>query len=431
MLFQPRNLWVGIIGVLAINLCGCATYSPRPLDDVPFRERAKTQTIGKVRVTVAALRERESKKLFAVSLAKQNIQPVWVEVQNDDDVPYLLLQLDLDPFYYSPLEVSYKNRLKFLPAARKKMDEHFERSAFYEFIAPGTVSSGFVFASLDEGSKAVTVSLLGPQRLKRFNFIVEVGDIRMDYQEVDFDALYDEDEIVHCDETELRDAIRGLPAATKNKKGTKLGDPLNLIIVADMNTLFSVFIRAGWDETETLYSRSARVTAGAFLFRKKYRYSPIGPLFVFGRSQDLALQKARDTIDERTHLRLWMTNMRFEGKPVWFGQISRDIGVRFTRHTWNLTTHKIDPDIDSERWYLIQDLIATQGIARIGFVGGVGAATFHEPRKNLTGDPYYTDGLRVVMFLTDETVSLKQLRFLDWEFPPTAEEFRAEWLSRN
>jgi LssY C-terminus len=34
--------------------------------------------------------------------------------------------------------------------------------------------------------------------------------------------------------------------------------------------------------------------------------------------------------------------MRFEGKPVWVGQVSRDIGVRFTLATWNLVTHRID-----------------------------------------------------------------------------------------
>ena len=56
---------------------------------------------------------------------------------------------------------------------------------------------------------------------------------------------------------------------------------------------------------------------------------------------------ARGTvINERLHLRLWLTPLRYEGKPVWVGQISRDIGVRFTTKAWNLTTHRIDPDID-------------------------------------------------------------------------------------
>ena len=48
--------------------------------------------------------------------------------------------------------------------------------------------------------------------------------------------------------------------------------------------------------------------------------------------------------------------MRFEGKPVFVGQISRDIGVRFTTKTWPPVTHEIDPDIDEARNALIEDL---------------------------------------------------------------------------
>ena len=33
-----------------------------------------------------------------------------------------------------------------------------------------------------------------------------------------------------------------------------------------------------------------------------------------------------------------------EGLPVWNGQISREIGVRFTLKTWPPVTHNINPD---------------------------------------------------------------------------------------
>ncbi len=41
-----------------------------------------------------------------------------------------------------------------------------------------------------------------------------------------------------------------------------------------------------------------------------------------------------------------------------------------------------------------------------------------EPRHNLTGDPYFTDGFRLVMWLTSKPVSIVQIEFLDWEIPP-------------
>ncbi len=139
-------------------------------------------------------------------------------------------------------------------------------------------------------------------------------------------------------------------------------------------------------------------------------------LYVYGRGQDVALQKARDTIHERNHLRLWLTPLRLNGEAVWVGQISRDIGVRFTRKT--ITTHKIDPDVDEARNYLLQDLWYSQVLAQYSYVAGVGAATYSEPRGNLTGDPYFTDGLRAVMWLSGDSLDMEEIEFLDWETPP-------------
>jgi hypothetical protein len=127
------------------------------------------------------------------------------------------------------------------------------------------------------------------------------------------------------------------------------------------------------------------------------------------------MQKARKTVDERNHLRLWLTPYRVNDDPVWLGQISRDIGVRFTTQTWNLTTHAIDPDVDESRTYLVQDLIWSESVAQLGFVGGAGKATIDEPRHNLTGDPYFSDGLRAVFVISEDDVAFDQVQMLPWE----------------
>jgi hypothetical protein len=137
---------------------------------------------------------------------------------------------------------------------------------------------------------------------------------------------------------------------------------------------------------------------------------------VYGRRQDAALQKVRESIHERNHLRLWLSPMRFEGKPVWVGQISRDIGVKFTTKT--ILTHKIDPDVDETRDFLIQDLWYAQGLAKFALVKGVGAAPISMPRATLTGDPYFTDGLRAVLWVSSEPVDLEDIEFVEWEKPP-------------
>jgi hypothetical protein len=84
------------------------------------------------------------------------------------------------------------------------------------------------------------------------------------------------------------------------------------------------------------------------------------------------------------------------------GQVSRDIGVRFTWHTWNLTTHRIDPNVDEARDYVMEDLFEAGRIAAGGYIPGVGACTKESPRHNLTGDPYFTDGHRAVIVVSDQ-----------------------------
>jgi hypothetical protein len=54
-------------------------------------------------------------------------------------------------------------------------------------------------------------------------------------------------------------------------------------------------------------------TARAFIFRDEFLTSPVSPLYVFAREEDIALQKARSTINERVHARLWVTPYTFEG----------------------------------------------------------------------------------------------------------------------
>ena len=85
---------------------------------------------------------------------------------------------------------------------------------------------------------------------------------------------------------------------------------------------------------------------------------------------------------------------------VWIGQVSRDIGVRFTPKTWNLTTHRVDPDVDEARDYVIEDLLQAGRIEATGYAECVGPCDIASPRRNLTGDPYFTDGKRAVILLS-------------------------------
>jgi hypothetical protein len=325
----------------------------------------------------------------------------------------------VDPEYFSPLEAAYRSHRTFGGATNAAIDRHFHEKQMPSYVAEASEESGFVLTNLDEGSKPVEVLLVGDRKTQSFSFLLPVPGLRKDWELVDRDRLRDPNEVRSYDEEEVRRALAALPCCTTDASGKSFGDPLNLVVVGGTDEeVYPAFLRRGWYETEQIYGRSVWRTLRSFLFGSRYRYSPVSPLYVFGRPQDIALQKARQTVHERNHLRLWRAPFRFGDRPVWIGQISRDVGVRFTPRTWNLTTHAIDPDVDESRFYLFQDLLASQKLAAIGYVGGVGAAPLERPRENLTGDPYFTDGLRAVFVLSDDAVPYDEVDFLDWEEPP-------------
>ena len=98
---------------------------------------------------------------------------------------------------------------------------------------------------------------------------------------------------------------------------------------------------------------------------------------------------------------------------MFLGQISRDIGVKFNKRT--LTTHVIDPDVDDTRGTLTGSLAYSQALTKIAFVKGSQKSTVEDTHYNLTPDPYYSDGLRVVLFFDARPTTLDMIELLNWE----------------
>jgi hypothetical protein len=394
---------------------GCAHYSPQPMANVPFLQRAATQTRGDIRVTVAVPSDEESSRLFGVPVADEGIQPVWLEVENRSDRPYWFLPLTLDPGYFTPLEAANRVRYRFSAQANAEMQAHFLDSALPPYVAPKQRIAGWVLTNLDRGVKSVIVELLGPPSLEEFVFMVPIPGLRADYQDVEHDTLYRADQIRNVDETALRAALEGMPCCATTEDGKAIEDPLNFVLIGARDEITPSFARAGWHVSEVLKRRSALKTFQSYFFGSQYRYAPISAIYVFDRRQDLSLQKARETARERNHLRIWQTPLRYAGKPVWIGQISRDIGLSYNLK--NIVGHEVDPDVDEARNYLVQDMLRTQKLTRFGWVRGVGASPPSDPRHMADGTPFFTDGLRAVMMFGTTRTPLDQIRLLDWEKP--------------
>jgi LssY C-terminus len=380
--------------------------------------RAAVQQQGPVTVRAAVLTDDESQRYFGVALADEGIQAVWLSVENASDALLYYLPITTDPNYFTPPEAAQLFHSWWSAEGNEAVDGLFAREALPDIVPPRQTAAGFVLTHREGGLKFLNASFVESGQQSDFRFVLPLGGRIYAVQEVDFNKLYPLASMEAVDLTGLRSKLQTLPCCTVNKGGDGSGDPLNLVVIGSGPDAIFPFILRGWRLDEPLDLHSALRSVRAFLFGSEYLNAPISPLYVFGRTQDVSLQKARNKISLRNHLRLWRAPFTIDDQYVWVGQISRDIGIKLTTESWYLTTHRISPEVDQDRYYLLQDLVMTGEVARFGFVSGVGASTAPNPRTNLTGDSYLTDGLRLVVFLGAKQRSISEIEFLNWERPP-------------
>ena len=428
--------------------------------------RAETRTQAGVEVTVAVPDSRECQRLFGTPLASKGLQPVFIRVRNGSQTMLRPQFRSIDPQYFTPLEAAARCHfsiakrlsafgiigwlfapllllipLKLITAhwANRRMDAYFQKQGLHRRpISPGETVEGFVYTSLDAGTKIVRINLMAISQFHHdawrphhtsedkpessvsnatssasdvsLTFSLAVPNISLDHEHQQLAERSKTAEFEEVNVTTLIERLRSVSVVVSDRNSRGSGDPVNLVIIGSFEKLLVSFM-GRWDETEAITLATCWKTAKAFLLGSEYRYSPVSPLYLFGRSQDIALQQIRQSINVRMHLRLWLSPFRLEAQPVWVGQVSRDIGVRLTTKTWNLTTHRIDPDIDESRDYVLDDLLDAERVEAAGHVTATTPATADVPRRNLTGDPYYTDGKRVVILLTDQP---GKPRFVEW-----------------
>jgi hypothetical protein len=403
----------GVIGILVV--AGCASsFQPRPLEEVEFLKRTQTQSEGNVRVTAAVLSAAESEAVFGVALYKKGIQPIWLEIENKDDKPTWFLPFSVDPDYFSPLEVTYPYHRTFDKAYNDQIDQHFLEHAMGLYLAPGSTRSGFVFTNLDLGTKSFNVDLVGEDNEPNiFTFFIPVPGLRADHEDVDFDNLYSVNEMISYDEAGFREALKNLPCCTTNEDGTKPGGPLNIVIVANGLDILRVLIRSGWNETATTKDSDDSKTDISKDLPQGYRYKPVVPLYFYGRPQDASFREPRASDFERNKIRLWLSPMRVEGQEVWVGQVGREYGKGSSAGN----VSKLD--WDEVRSFLLQNVWYSQGLEKYAYVEVPGAAvTISQPKTTSRGTTYITDGYRLVMWLSGDSVPLSEVEPVDWDRPP-------------
>lgn len=413
-------------GLLA--LVGCAAPGGVGLLAPEARGSLQSSTRDGVTVSAAMLSPAQAKSRFGVDLDRHDIQAAWIGVRNGSTRGLWLIRNLVDADFYSADEVASMLGGDLPRDERDALRQRLRDESIRVYLQPATITEGHLFLPKIEGGRFLDVRLQGdawdaaapsapaaPARELRFGFAVALPDGEFDFERLDPATIYAGRETPDLDADGLRRLLESLPCCTRDRDGRNDGDPLNVVLVGDAAQLMNAMTRGGWSFTHRITAHSVGREIAAALSGSAYPVAPVSSLYAFGRSHDIALQRARRSIAQRNHMRLWLAPFRFEGRHVWVGQVSRDIGVKLTTQSPTLTTHVIDPQVDATREYLLHSLLARHLVERFGFVKGSAAATRDAPRRNLTDDPYFSDGMRLVVVLSRDQVPIGAVRNLMWE----------------
>jgi LssY C-terminus len=182
------------------------------------------------------------------------------------------------------------------------------------------------------------------------------------------------------------------------------GDMVNFLIVGSEDAMQKVFTTAGWVKVDADVRGTVLHGILESISKESYLTMPMSPLYLFGRPQDYGWAHAEPikVVASRNHLRLWKAPFEIDGRTLWVGAATHDIG--FDRDERNDgITHKIDPDIDLEREYVEKTLTATGLIDEVAYALPSDAL---KDARTATGGSFHSDGRVLTLKISDSAGSI-------------------------
>ena len=139
-------------------------------------------------------------------------------------------------------------------------------------------------------------------------------------------------------------------------------EPINFIFIAKSNNdLLNIFKKSWWDRADQLWRTSIKKMWIALINKTDYYTAPITPLYWNKKIQNFWFQKPTDdeNLKFRHHIRIWKTNYKILNNYIYFWCWIFDDWLKW----W--ITHKIDPNLDKEREYILGDFKSTWIIKKI------------------------------------------------------------------
>ena len=226
-----------------------------------------------------------------------------------------------------------------------------------------------------------------------------------DHATVDWKSLYDMDSIQDVSIDQLRTELLELPCCTTNRDGSGQGQPINIVLVANGIEVLQSLLRAGWSETS--YEKDDN-----YLNNVEY---------LFGRPPDAVFRKSRGRstlTTDRNELSLWLAPLKNDGNWVWMAQVKHAIGQRYKINEIFFGAAQ-DPDIDDGRNFLLQNLWYSQTLLAVAYSDTGLAVPVSNPMLDFNNNAFFTDGGRIVMWLSGDPVALQDVRNFSWDEQPT------------
>jgi hypothetical protein len=190
--------------------------------------------------------------------------------------------------------------------------------------------------------------------------------------------------------------ISRIPRRVADKDGNP-GDMVNFLVIGSESEMQKVFTDSGWVKVDADIEGTVLRGILESISKQSYLTMPMSPLYLFGRSQDYGWAHAEPikVVASRNHLRIWKAPFNVDGRTLWVGAATHDVG--FARDDRNDgITHKIDPDIDLERDYVEKTLTSTGLISEIAYLLPSDAL---KEAKTATGGSFHSDGRVLILKL--------------------------------
>ena len=191
--------------------------------------------------------------------------------------------------------------------------------------------------------------------------------------------------------------LEKIPRRVADSRGNA-GDMVNFVLIGSRQQMLDAFSSAGWVQVDRTKEEAVAHAILSTIAKQSYVEMPMSELYLYGRPQDFGMARAEPiaVVQTRHHLRVWKAPFQINGKDVWVGAATHDLGFEKDERNGDVT-HRIDPNVDDERNFVEQSL--TDG-------GGIAASAYAAPKdpvrtaNTATGGSFHSDGRILVMQLT-------------------------------